>query len=113
MTTHWTTAVTSAAEPLIVGGILPGLIVLVQEDGRDPQILCLGADRDGTPLEAGTLFPVASITKLAPFLAGCGYQVSEALGPAEMEARYLVLRDGSTIGKVPALFALVHAVVEG
>ncbi len=87
MAVNWAAAVTPAAEPLIAGGVVPGLIVLVQRDQHEPEILCLGADRDGTPLEAGTLFPVASITKLAPFLAGRGYQVSEALGPAEMEAR--------------------------
>ncbi len=47
--------------------------------------------------------------KLGEFLADRGYVVIENLGPSEMEAKYLALRDGSTAGKVPALFSLVHA----
>jgi methyltransferase (TIGR00027 family) len=47
--------------------------------------------------------------KLESFLANRGYAIEEVLTPAEMEARYLTLSDGSTIGKVPALFNLVHA----
>jgi methyltransferase (TIGR00027 family) len=47
--------------------------------------------------------------ELAEFLSTRGYEVIENLGPSEIEARYLTLRDGSTIGKPPALFSLVHA----
>ncbi len=47
--------------------------------------------------------------KLDEFLAERGYQVLECLGPSEMEARYLGLGDGSTIGKPSSLFSLVHA----
>jgi methyltransferase (TIGR00027 family) len=47
--------------------------------------------------------------KLADFLATRGYKVLENLSPSEMEAKYLTLRDGSTIGKPPSLFSLVHA----
>ncbi len=47
--------------------------------------------------------------KLESFLASRGYAIEEVLTPAEMEVRYLTLSDGSTIGKVPALFNLVHA----
>ena len=46
---------------------------------------------------------------LGQFLGGRGYQIVENLDASEMEARYLTLRDGSTAGKVPALFSLVHA----
>lgn len=47
--------------------------------------------------------------KLTEFLATRGYDVLESLGPAEMEAKYLTLRDGSTMGRPPSLFSLVHA----
>lgn len=51
--------------------------------------------------------------KLEPFLAERGYVVIDHLSASEMEARYLTLRDGSIAGKVPALFALVHAALAG
>jgi methyltransferase (TIGR00027 family) len=47
--------------------------------------------------------------QLTGFLAARGYAVIENLGPADMLARYLTLRDGATIGKPPMLFSLVHA----
>jgi methyltransferase (TIGR00027 family) len=47
--------------------------------------------------------------KLGAFLAERGYAIIEHLSATEMEARYLTLREGSTVGKVPALFSLVHA----
>ena len=47
--------------------------------------------------------------KVGAFLAERGYVIVEHLSPSEMEARYLTLRDGSTVGKVPALFSFVHA----
>ncbi len=51
--------------------------------------------------------------KLGEFLAERGYAVIENLSPSEMEAKYLTLRDGSIVGKVPALFSLVHAALSG
>jgi methyltransferase (TIGR00027 family) len=49
--------------------------------------------------------------KLEAFLAERGYIVVEHLRASEMETRYLTLRDGSSAGKVPALFSLIHAVL--
>jgi methyltransferase (TIGR00027 family) len=46
--------------------------------------------------------------KLGAFLAERGYVIIEHLSPSEMETRYLTLRNSSTVGKVPALFSLVH-----
>jgi methyltransferase (TIGR00027 family) len=43
------------------------------------------------------------------FLSNRGFRVVELLGPEQMEARYLTLRDGSVVGKVPKLFNLVVA----
>jgi methyltransferase (TIGR00027 family) len=47
--------------------------------------------------------------KLESFLSARGFQVVQLFGPQEMETRYLSLRDGSTIGHVPAIFNLVVA----
>jgi methyltransferase (TIGR00027 family) len=47
--------------------------------------------------------------KLEAFLTERGYVIIEHLSSSEMGARYLTLRDGSTVGEVPALFSLVHA----
>lgn len=46
---------------------------------------------------------------LVSFLAKRGYAVIEHLSSVEMEKRYLSLSDGSSAGKVPALFSFVHA----
>ena len=45
---------------------------------------------------------------LGQFLEKRGYQIVENLDASEMEARYLTLHDGSTAGRVPALFSLVR-----
>jgi methyltransferase (TIGR00027 family) len=50
--------------------------------------------------------------KLDTFLSERGYEVIEHLTPSDMERKYLSLRDGSSVGKLPALFSLVHAVVK-
>ena len=46
---------------------------------------------------------------LEALLSKRGFMIAEILRPAEMAARFLTLKDGSTIGKVPGVFALVHA----
>jgi methyltransferase (TIGR00027 family) len=51
--------------------------------------------------------------KIEAFLAEGGYVVIEHLAHSEMETRYLTQRDGSTAGKVPSLFCLVHAALAG
>jgi len=43
------------------------------------------------------------------FLSERGYEVIERLGPSEMAAKHLTLRDGTLIGKVPTIFTLIHA----
>jgi methyltransferase (TIGR00027 family) len=50
--------------------------------------------------------------KLDTFLSERGYEVIEHLAPSDMERKYLSLRDGSSAGRLPALFSLVHAVVK-
>jgi len=59
------------------------------------------------PVEA-TRYGIAEGT-IGEFLEQRGYRILEHLTPSEMERKYLTLRDGSTVGKVPPLFRLVHA----
>jgi methyltransferase (TIGR00027 family) len=49
--------------------------------------------------------------KLDSFLAERGFKTIEYLTSEGMEHKYLTLRDDSSIGKVPPLFCLVHALV--
>lgn len=50
--------------------------------------------------------------RLEAFLNERGYRLIKCVNSTEMEARYLTLQDGSVLGKVAALFALVHASVK-
>ena len=47
------------------------------------------------------------------FLNSRGYTVKDHLAANDMERRFLALGDGSTVGHVPELFCLVHALVSG
>jgi methyltransferase (TIGR00027 family) len=49
--------------------------------------------------------------KLEGFLSARGFRIVEVLGPSALEVRYLTLQDGSSLGKVPALFSVAHAAV--
>lgn len=50
---------------------------------------------------------------IASFLSEKGYKVIDHLTPQDMEKKYLPLRDGSSAGKVAAIFCFVHASVSG
>ncbi|MEN9933930.1 MAG: hypothetical protein RLZZ387_509 [Chloroflexota bacterium] len=60
--------VRAAAEELIGAGHVPGLVVAAAR-GEASDVLALGADGAGQSLGPDSLFPVASITKLATALA--------------------------------------------
>ena len=45
------------------------------------------------------------------YLTARGFAVKEHMTPDEMERKYLVLRDGSSAGKLPGLFCFVRALV--
>jgi CubicO group peptidase (beta-lactamase class C family) len=62
-------AVRAAAEELVAAGHVPGVVVAVARPGALPAAIAHGVDGTGAALEADTLFPVASITKLATALA--------------------------------------------
>jgi CubicO group peptidase (beta-lactamase class C family) len=48
---------------------MSGVVIAVARDGRPIEYLAVGADARGRPLAADSLFPVASITKLATALS--------------------------------------------
>jgi CubicO group peptidase (beta-lactamase class C family) len=48
---------------------IPGVVIAVARDGRPIEHLAVGVDARGQPLTSDTLFPVASITKLATALS--------------------------------------------
>jgi methyltransferase (TIGR00027 family) len=49
--------------------------------------------------------------EIESFLSSRGYHVLEHLNSTEMERKYLILHDGSSVGKIPALFCLILASV--
>jgi CubicO group peptidase (beta-lactamase class C family) len=55
-------------ENAIAAAGLPGLVLAVASRAEPVGLLCVGADADGRPLERQSLFPVASVTKLATAL---------------------------------------------
>jgi len=58
----------AAAEKLVAEQVVPGLEVLVQEGDQAPRGFCLGADASGKQITPDTLFPVASLSKMATAL---------------------------------------------
>jgi len=68
---------------------LPGIIVAVQRAQTAPTYLCLGSDAAGQPLRPDSLFPVASITKLATALAVLRLVDTGAVALDDPLARYL------------------------
>jgi CubicO group peptidase (beta-lactamase class C family) len=62
-------AVRAAAAELVSAGQVPGLVVAAGRPGSVAAHVALGTDAAGRALAADTLFPVASVTKLATALA--------------------------------------------
>src|SRR3954452_10853427 len=62
-------AVHNAVEQVMRGAQVPGMVLAVARGDQPAEILALGEDALGRPLARDTLFPVASITKLATALA--------------------------------------------
>jgi beta-lactamase class C len=81
-------AVPAAAEALVRAGHAPGLIVAAGHGGAS-DCLALGADAEGRALAPDTLFPVASVTKLATALAALRLIDQEALGLDDELAAHL------------------------
>jgi CubicO group peptidase (beta-lactamase class C family) len=61
--------VRAAVEEVMGGARVPGMVLAVARGDRPAEYLAIGEDALGQPLARDTLFPVASITKLATALA--------------------------------------------
>jgi CubicO group peptidase (beta-lactamase class C family) len=53
----------------VLQDVMPGAVIAVARDGQPPEQLAIGMDGHGQPLAVDSLFPVASITKLATALS--------------------------------------------
>jgi CubicO group peptidase (beta-lactamase class C family) len=84
----WQETVRPVVEEMIRGQEVPGVVVAVARDGR-VEHLALGADWAGAPLVADSLFPIASITKLATALAVLRLAAAGALALDDPLARHL------------------------
>lgn len=60
--------VAHAVDTILDSGLVPGVSVLVARAGRVAEHVVRGSDAHGQPLRADSLFPVASITKMATAL---------------------------------------------
>ena len=66
---QWPAVVRPVVEALMRDQAVPGMVIGVAQQGSEPQFLTSGSDAQGRPLAVDTLFPVASITKLATALS--------------------------------------------
>jgi CubicO group peptidase (beta-lactamase class C family) len=69
MRTTWQAIVEPTVEATLRTYQVPGLVIALAPEGGPVEHLVVGAGGEGTPLRADSLFPVASITKLATALA--------------------------------------------
>lgn len=79
----------NAAKRVMELGELPGIVVAVARGDGDSEHVVLGTDARGRPLAADSLFPVASITKLATALAILRLVERGALALADLLDRHL------------------------
>ena len=85
----WQTAVDPILTTIRTNLAVPGLVIAVQRDGHAPEVLIAGTDANGQPLTADTLFPVASLTKLATTLAVLRLAAAGALQLDDLLAKHL------------------------
>lgn len=83
------TALRSLLEDDVEAGRAPGVAVAVRLRDGPARHVVVGADAAGRPLAADTLFPVASITKLATALAVLRLADAGELTPADQLSRHL------------------------
>jgi CubicO group peptidase (beta-lactamase class C family) len=65
----WQTIVQPTVEEILRTSQVPGIVIALTKEDGPVEHLVLGTDGQARPLRAETLFPVASITKLATALA--------------------------------------------
>src|ERR687894_209592 len=61
--------VRQAVETTMAAGQVPGIVLQVARSGQPIAQFCVGKDAEGRDLPPASLFPVASITKMATALA--------------------------------------------
>jgi CubicO group peptidase (beta-lactamase class C family) len=88
----WRVAVRPVVEGIIRDDAVPGMVIAVEQGDGAPEFLAAGTDTAGTQLGADTLFPVASITKLATALAVLRLVAADELALDAPLARYLPKR---------------------
>lgn len=80
---------------------VPGMVVAAARDGGSVEHLCRGSDAAGRELSADTLFPVASVTKMATGLAVLRLVDAGRLGVDDPVERHLpearIAREGVTL----------------
>ncbi len=69
MRTPWQTILQPTIEEILRTSQVPGIVIALTREDGPVEHLVLGTDGRARPLRAETLFPVASITKLATALA--------------------------------------------
>jgi CubicO group peptidase (beta-lactamase class C family) len=67
--TDWRPRVESVVEEVMKDRAVPGFVIAVARGDGPPEYLVIGADGAGRPLSEDSLFPIASVTKLATALA--------------------------------------------
>ena len=85
----WQKAVRTAAEDVLRARAVPGMVIAVAFGDGAPEQLVLGTDADGRPLATESLFPIASITKLATALAVLRLAADGMLGLEDSLERHL------------------------
>lgn len=99
-------ALAPAVEAALDRWAVPGAVVAVARGGAAPAFLVVGSDAAGRPLEAASLFPVASISKLAVALAVLRLAADGALALDDPLGRHLpdaaAARPGVTLRAVLA-----------
>jgi CubicO group peptidase (beta-lactamase class C family) len=87
--TTWQSRVQPVIETTMRERGVPGFVIAVVRGIRPTEILVAGVDAGGAALEPGSLFPVASITKLATALAVLRLAVTGALTVDDLLAAHL------------------------
>lgn len=82
-------AVRRAVEPVLASFKVPGIAVAVAHDGEETEHLIIGTDAVQVPITRDSLFPVASVSKLATSLAVLRLVDAGSLGLDEPLASYL------------------------
>src|SRR6266540_5200865 len=81
--------VRNAIEEVLRAAQVPGVVLAVARGDRPAEFLAIGEDALGRPLAHDTLFPVASITKLATALAVLRLAEEGALTPDDQLSEHL------------------------